>query len=123
MMWFTSDTHFYHRKVIEYCDRPFSTVETMNEALIENWNKVVKKNDVIFVLGDFAFAGVNQTKKILDRLNGQKILVRGNHDPHAKLMLDAGFSKVVENEMINLGGENVLLSHFPYHPIKAQVKL
>lgn len=51
--WFTSDTHFDHANVIEYCKRPFSNVEEMNEAMIRNWNKRVMPEDTIFHLGDF----------------------------------------------------------------------
>ena len=53
-VFFTADQHFGHKSIIEYCNRPFSDVEEMNEALIENWNKTVDNNDKIFVLGDFA---------------------------------------------------------------------
>ena len=46
-VWFTSDTHFGHKNVIPYCNRPWETVEEMNEALINNWNSVVKENDIV----------------------------------------------------------------------------
>lgn len=74
---FTSDTHFGHARIIEYCDRPFANVKEMNEAMIDNWNSVVKPDDVVFHLGDFAFA---DPENFLDRLNGRKRLVLGNHD-------------------------------------------
>ena len=54
-VFFTSDTHFYHANIINFCKRPFANVETMNEALIENWNAVVGANDIVFHLGDFCF--------------------------------------------------------------------
>jgi calcineurin-like phosphoesterase family protein len=79
-----SDTHFGHGNILNFKDkegnavRPFSSVEEMDETLIENWNKVVKPSDKIYHLGD-----VSIPRKGLDclaRCNGDKILIRGNHD-------------------------------------------
>lgn len=53
-IWFTSDLHLNHSKIIEYCNRPFSNIEEMNEMLINNWNSVVKPKDIVFCLGDIA---------------------------------------------------------------------
>lgn len=117
MIWFTADTHFFHKGVIDYCSRPWNTVEEMNEGLIQNWNKWVKPKERIYVLGDFAFCGKEKMKSILFRLNGQKILVKGNHDQSARKMIEAGFHDVWENELITLpNGEKVTLSHFPIFP-------
>ena len=90
----------------------------MHEVLIKNWNDRVKKKEVIYVLGDFSFGGKEKTKEILKRLNGYKILVKGNHDKDAAWMLDVGFNKVYENIYIHLnpGNHKVYLSHFQYHP-------
>jgi calcineurin-like phosphoesterase family protein len=54
-IFFTSDTHFYHTNIIKYCNRPFSSVEEMNQKLIENWNNTISEHDTIFHLGDFMF--------------------------------------------------------------------
>ena len=54
MIWFTSDLHLGHRAVINFQDRPFGTVEEMNEALIKNWNFLVAKNDTVYILGDIS---------------------------------------------------------------------
>ena len=78
-IFFIADTHFNHNKIIEYENRPFKNVEEMNEKLIENWNSVVGRIDKVFVLGDFGFYN---SKEILDRLKGFKILIMGNHDRH-----------------------------------------
>ena len=75
-----SDTHFNHENVIRYSNRPYASVEEMNEALIANWNNVVKPEDVVICLGDFALGNKDDIPGIVARLNGMKILVRGNHD-------------------------------------------
>lgn len=78
--WVISDTHFGHKNVITYDSRPFKDVAEMDEALIENWNSVVKPGDTIYHLGDFAFYSEDKVCGILERLNGNKILILGNHD-------------------------------------------
>ena len=78
-VFFISDTHFNHDNVITYENRPFNNVEEMNEAIINNWNSVVGKNDIVYHLGDFILHYDN-IHDIVDRLNGKIILLRGNHD-------------------------------------------
>ena len=84
MIWFTSDTHFNHENVIEHSQRPFSSLKEMETALIDNWNSVVARGDVVYHLGDFALSwGAKHAEtidNILSSLNGNKILIRGNHD-------------------------------------------
>lgn len=77
MKFFTADTHFNHKNIIRYCNRPFSTVEEMNETLIRNWNEKIKPNDTVYHIGDFGFGNL---EPILKRLNGKKILIIGSHD-------------------------------------------
>lgn len=119
MVWFTSDNHFFHKNIIRLSKRPFSGMFEMHEHLIAEWNKRVKHNEIVYVLGDFSFSSVNMTKSIVSRLNGKKILITGNHDMAAHKMLAAGFDEVHENIYIHLGSEKqkFFLSHFPYHPM------
>ena len=80
-VFFTSDTHFGHKNIIKYCNRPYTNIDEMNLALVHNWNSVVKADDIVFHLGDFAF--MKEEKKVLDliwSLNGHIYLVPGNHD-------------------------------------------
>jgi calcineurin-like phosphoesterase family protein len=79
-MYFTSDTHFNHENIIRYSNRPFQSVNEMNEAMIRNWNQRVRPNDTIYHLGDFAMGDRSKIRGILSRLNGRKILITGNHD-------------------------------------------
>lgn len=88
MIWFTSDTHFGHKNIIKYTHRPFSSVEEMNEALIENWNNRVQDNDEVYHLGDVALCSPNKLRKILARLKGKIYLIKGNHDLSAEACQD-----------------------------------
>lgn len=95
--WFAiSDLHFDHNRIIQYCSRPFSSVEEMNEKLIQNWNSKVKAEDMVVVAGDFSISkSKEKIANILRRLNGNKILTLGNHDYLSPLeYLEAGFSSV-----------------------------
>ena len=78
-IYFTSDTHFGHASILNFCKRPFKDVDEMNEELIKRWNEVISKEDTVFHLGDFAFGGVEIWNKTLPRLNGHIVLILGNH--------------------------------------------
>lgn len=78
---FTSDLHFGHENVLRFDHRPFQTVEEMDKELIKRWNAKVGKNDLVYVLGDFIWkSGTNEAPKLIKSLNGQIILIKGNHD-------------------------------------------
>lgn len=79
MIFFTADTHFGRGNVIQLCDRPFSSVEEMDETMIQNWNGRVSGNDTVYILGDMFFRNAN-AQDILKRLKGKKRLIVGNHD-------------------------------------------
>lgn len=81
--WFTADLHFFHKNVIQYCNRPFNNIDQMNKKLIENYNLFVKEEDTCYFLGDLAMLGSSQIIKltnIINKMNGKKILILGNHD-------------------------------------------
>lgn len=116
MIFFTSDTHFGHANIIKYCNRPFASVEEMNEKLIANWNSIVRPEDTIYHLGDVSFMKTGEgTASILARLNGYKILVEGNHDGkrHDEALRN-GFNQVHQGMMVRLEGKRFLLSHYPF---------
>jgi len=80
-IFFTSDLHFGHENVIRFDNRPFDTVEEMDEEMIKRWNAKVGKGDIVYVLGDFIWeAATNEAVNIIKKLNGQIILIKGNHD-------------------------------------------
>jgi calcineurin-like phosphoesterase family protein len=115
-VFFTSDTHFGHKNIIKYCNRPFQTAYEMDEAMIANWNSVVKPTDTIYHLGDFGFTHADKIVNVLKRLNGKKIFIMGNHD---KQMRDPSIRPFFE-EMTNYkeiyvrNKQKVVLSHYPF---------
>lgn len=112
-IWFLADTHFGHENVLEYGNRPFKSVEEMDEYLITEWNKKVKRTDKIYFLGDFAFTGKARIEELVGRLNGVKILVKGNHDARSSDFWAAvGFKEVTSNPILLLE-YGLVLSHNP----------
>ena len=113
-LFFTADTHWGHRNIIKYCQRPFSCIEEMDDALITNWNRVVGKDDIIFHLGDFAMGGSAEWSRLLQKLNGKIYLILGNHDMKT---IGAGFSRlegVAMQMLINVKGQKIYLNHYPF---------
>jgi calcineurin-like phosphoesterase family protein len=106
----TSDTHFGHARIIELCGRPFSSVEEMDEALIENWNKTVGPRDEVYHLGDFAFRTTNMVR-YFDRLNGKKHLIIGNHDNDETA--ECGWLDVQHYVSFKLNKQRIVLFHYP----------
>ena len=117
-MYFTADTHFKHGNIIKYCNRPFSSVEEMDETIIENWNKVIKPDDIVYHLGDFMFArgfdATNQIRRYASRLNGKIHLLLGNHD--MKLIKNLYDSKAFESihKLLEIRHQNqkITLCHY-----------
>ena len=118
-IWLTSDTHWYHTNILKYCNRPFGSVEEMNEALVSNWNSVVKPDDHVYHLGDFCFGNVEKWNWCLEpgRLNGHIHLIMGNHDPDRVFregtMLER-FDEISYEKVLIIGGWTVILNHFPF---------
>src|SRR4051812_8195892 len=79
-LYFTSDLHFGHQRIIELCNRPFGSVEEMNQTIIDRWNDTVKNDDTVFVLGDVAMGKISDSLPLVKKLKGNKHLVSGNHD-------------------------------------------
>ena len=118
-VFFTSDTHFNHKNIIIYCNRPFETVEKMNEVLIANWNSKVPSDGIVFHCGDFALGGSEAWHKIMPRLNGKIHLILGNHDlKNFRQGYADSFASVQEQLTIDIGKKKIILTHFPllcYH--------
>ena len=122
-IWYTSDVHFGHKKVSEL--RGFNDTVSHDEAIIREWERVVKKNDIVYVLGDIAVGYHQYALDVLKDLPGRKHLISGNHDIvhpyHSK-----GHSKKEQEKWLDTfetiqpfllrksGGQKFLMSHFPY---------
>lgn len=79
-IYFTSDSHFWHKNILDFEKRPYSSVEEMNEGMIQTWNNNIGDNDVVYHLGDFSLTNYENTVDVLSRLNGKIVLIKGNHD-------------------------------------------
>ena len=113
MIFFTSDTHFFHDNIIKYCNRPYANSLEMNEALVRNWNGVVGVEDKVYHLGDFSMGGKPRVAEALSQLNGYKILIKGNHDFSVEFMRNAGFREVYSNLVIDTEYGKIYLNHIP----------
>ncbi len=100
----TADHHFHHKNIIEYCNRPFKTVEEMDKVMVEKWNKKVGKDDLVIHLGDFALGTKEKVKETREKLNGTIILIKGNHDKVIKEF-------IVVNDSLRIG--DFVFSHKP----------
>ena len=113
--WFTADCHFGHKNIIEYCNRPFSSLDEMNETLIRKWNERVKEDDLVFHIGDFCFKNSQERGEGInvkagtweEQLNGKKIFIRGNHDKNNST------KTIIENLVITHDNKIVNLIHDP----------
>ena len=117
-IWFTSDLHFSHKQEFLWDPRGFKDQWEMNEALIENWNKVVKPEDTVYDLGDMALTDPESALKCLKRLNGTHYWIYGNHDTEKKInyfldnvsnLYDIGYAWVLKYDK----KYSLYLSHYP----------
>jgi calcineurin-like phosphoesterase family protein len=130
-LWFTSDEHYGHSQIIDYCERPFNDLMEMHSELIRRHNAVVSADDTVYHVGDFAFS-IKLIEQVLPVLNGSHVLVPGNHDAchpchsahaaKAQRYTNAGF------EISPVGGTDIILerdgkieavelNHFPFIPL------
>jgi calcineurin-like phosphoesterase family protein len=108
---YISDTHFGHRNIIRYDNRPFASVEEMDSTLIKNWNSVVSSEDTVYILGDISWYQEEETAKILAKLNGHKVLIKGNHDRVGNNR--SYYDRVTDYLEIKDNGRKVIMSHYP----------
>jgi len=115
-IFFTADSHFFHKNIISYCQRPFKSVEEMHKVLIENWNKVVGRNDLVYHLGDFGMGNISDLQKLREKLNGQIVLIAGGHDKAIVADLIASdymFLKIRHLLTLQTSIGKIVLCHYP----------
>ncbi len=111
--WFIADTHFHHSFIRGACGRPFDTCKEMDDMMITNWNRVVKREDVVYHLGDFAFGGHDIVKQYRVRLNGKIHLIMGNHDYRNRIHnIPNLFSSISDIKQIKYNSKKILLCHY-----------
>lgn len=127
MIFFSSDHHFGHNNIIQYCNRQFRSVEEMNDAMVEYWNETVTPNDEVYYLGDFSLR-YEYFKMFCPRLKGKIFFVPGNHDQcwgksswteekratRIKMYEDCGVAVLPKILTKNFEGTHFVLSHLPY---------
>ena len=123
MIYFTSDQHFYHKNVIKYSGRDYTSLDEMHADFVSRHNSAVNMDDVIYMLGDFAFAPKVLMAEMLAKLNGYKILVRGNHDRSTKAMLDIGFDEVYTSHTLQTDAIEIYMRHIPDYEGKYDLHL
>lgn len=116
MKYYISDLHFFHDNIRRFCHRPFDNIEQMEKAMIENWNRVVKPDDEVYVLGDMFYRATspNDIRRVLKQLSGKKYLIRGNHDKWANdKSLTSFFEWIKPYDEVEDNGRRVILFHYP----------
>ena len=114
MIYLISDTHLNHRNIIEYENRPFKSIEEMNDTIIKRWNATVKPEDTIIHLGDICLGKESILNYLIPNLNGHKILLKGNHDCKSNhFYLNCGFDEVYNTMWLDYMGLKIFLSHYP----------
>lgn len=111
---YISDLHLGHANVIGFDNRPFESVEDMETEIIWRWNNRVAPQDTVYIIGDFSWKTSKDWIPVLNRLEGRKVLIRGNHDlKHIDGRLRSLFDDVKDYKEISDNGRKVCMCHFP----------
>ncbi len=116
MNFYIADMHFGHQNVLAFDNRPFSSIEENDRTMIDNWNSVVGMSDDVYILGDISWHNSTETIKIIEQLNGNKHLIRGNHDPKVlkNPKLQNLFIEITDYKEITFDdGKGLVLCHYP----------
>jgi len=115
-IFFSSDLHFSHKNIIDYCSRPFKSVEEMNYIMTEKWNKTVSENDIIYYLGDFALGKTIEIPDLVNQLNGEIHLIYGNHDEKVlSKHRQAKWSSIQSELYVEIDGYMCWMNHYPIY--------
>ena len=116
-LFFTADTHFFHEGCRKMCNRPHASVEEMNAHMVKVWNETIGKKDTVIHVGDVSFGRTVDAKGLLESLNGNIVLVRGNHD-HSDQLKKFGdrFERIVDILRLTIlddDNQYIIACHFP----------
>lgn len=115
---FYSDPHFGHKSsrtdICKLANRPFNSIDEMDEVLIHNYNERIGANDTVLWLGDAFLCHFEKAKETMDRLNGKKLIILGNHDRSVKFLSSLGFELIIDTASLNISDRGCRFSHYPY---------
>lgn len=111
-IFFSSDLHLGHSKIIEHCNRPFTSVDEMDTTLINNWNNKVSKKDIVYFLGDFAFRNAKSVPSYLEYLYGEIHIIWGNHDHKVARKYANMFSSCHELLELKIDNQLIVMCHY-----------
>ncbi len=126
MRYYIADCHFFHGALNQVMDcRGFANVEEMNEYMIRQWNRKVRPNDEVVILGDFSWGKAEETNRLLEKLHGRLYLIEGNHDHY---LTNSEFNRnrfvwIKPYEEMRDQGRKVVLSHYPIMCYNGQYRL
>lgn len=115
MIYFTVDLHFYHDHIIRLANRPYHDIREMDQALVENWNRRIRGDDEVYILGDVTMKNHVYAQEMLKKLKGRKYLIEGNHDRfvHQTGFDQALFTWVKQLYELKYEGHSFILCHYP----------
>lgn len=111
-LFFTSDLHLGHKNIIQYCNRPYETTDEMDSNIIDVWNNTVSQTSIVVFGGDFSLS--LSKSSLINELNGQIYMVRGNHDNSKHIKIYAGkCEKIVDILRVIVGKQLIVVTHYP----------
>lgn len=114
MNFYIADLHIGHANIIKHDNRPFFGITEMSERIIRNWNRTVKTNDTVYILGDFIWKSQDEWTYYVEPLAGKKVLIRGNHDPIEFLPeVKRLFQEITNLKEVIDNNRNVIMCHYP----------
>lgn len=128
-IWFTADTHFFHKNILKHCPeriqmcgaRDEEDIEAWDRFMIDRWNSTVTKHDTVYIVGDFAFGNPVSVQKLLGKLHGKKFLILGNHDGSSEKLTNY-FVQITQQKLVLFKKSNhdfleedfqVFMCHYP----------
>lgn len=113
-MFFISDYHMFHKNSIKFDNRPFETIEEMNDVIVSNWNNKITPKDTVYILGDMFWCNDTVSHNIIELLKGKKVLIRGNHTNGTESLANKSlFEEVTDYKEIRFNKQLFVLCHYP----------